>query len=151
MLLLTMLPWLNQCILYIKRRLRDWRTQKCNPFFGAESPLRCTGLQSTSFHAAQYSSDSSDFPKFRASINHGTVIAPMHFCIKRRLREWRTRKCNPCFNAKSPLRCTGLHNTWFHAAPYRADSSDFPKFGAPSTMVPWLLQCVFNIKRKLRE
>ena len=30
-LLLTMVPGLHQCILYIKRELREWRTQKCNP------------------------------------------------------------------------------------------------------------------------
>ena len=32
----------------------------------------------TRFHAASYRADSADFPKFGASFNHGTVIAPMH-------------------------------------------------------------------------
>ena len=77
-LILTMLPWLHQCILYIKRKLREWGTQKCNPWFGTKSPLRSTGLQNTRFHSAPYSADSADFPKIGASFNHGTMIAPMH-------------------------------------------------------------------------
>ena len=77
-LLLTMVPLLHQCILYIKRKLPECRTQKCNPWFGAKSALCRTGLQITQFHAAPYTAYSADFPKVGNSFNHGTVIAPMH-------------------------------------------------------------------------
>ena len=33
----------SNAILHMKRKLREWRTQKCNPCFGAESPPRSTG------------------------------------------------------------------------------------------------------------
>ena len=79
---------MHQSILYIKRKLWERRTHKCNSYFGAKSPLRSTGLQLTwfytapyradSFHAAAYRADSADLPKIGASFNHGTVIAPMH-------------------------------------------------------------------------
>ena len=75
---LNIVPWLQQCILYMKRKLRECRAQKGNPCFGAKSPLCSTGLQSTRFQAARYRADSADFQKFGASYNHGIVIAPMH-------------------------------------------------------------------------
>ena len=49
----TVVPCLHQCNLYMERKLRRWRTQKCKPCFGAESPLRSTGLQTTGFHASR--------------------------------------------------------------------------------------------------
>ena len=125
----TMVPWLHQCILYMKRKLRECRTQKFNRWFGAKSPLCSTGLQSTRFHAAivvptvQISRDSwilkSMVPWLQQCI----------YYIKRKLREWRTQKCYRWFGAKSPLRSTGLQITRFHAVAYRSDSADFPKSG----------------------
>ena len=60
------------------------------------------------------------------------MVLWLHQCIlyiKTKLREWRAQKCNRCFGAKSPLRCTGQQNSRFHAAPSRAYSADFPKLG----------------------
>ena len=125
-----MVPWLHQCIFNIKRKLPEWRTQKCNLWFGAKSQLRSTGLQNARFHAAQYRANSADLPKFGAFL---TLVPWLHQCIlyiKRKLRVLRTQKRNPWFGAKSPLRSTGLQNTLFHSAPYSADSADFPKIGA---------------------
>ena len=45
---------MHQCNLCMKRKLLEWRTQKCNPSFGAESSLRSTGQQTTGFHASPY-------------------------------------------------------------------------------------------------
>ena len=59
----AMVPCLHQSILYIKRKLRDWRVQKCNPCFGAKSLLRSTGLQSTRIHASPYRADSANLPR----------------------------------------------------------------------------------------
>ena len=129
-LLLTIVPWLYQCTFYIKRKLREWRPQKYNPWFGAKSPLRCTGLQNTRFHAAPYTAYIVDFPKLWASFNHGTMIAPIYFLYPKKLLEWRTHKCNLWYGAKSPLRSTGMQNSGFHTVRYRANCADFPKFGA---------------------
>ena len=49
---------------------------------------------------------------------------------KRKLMVCRAQKCNPCFDATSPLRSTGLQRTLFHAAPYRADSRNLREFEA---------------------
>ena len=71
----SMGPCLHQSNLYMKRKLRKWRTHKCNPCFGAESPLRTTGLQTTRFHAAPYRADSATLRKLGATFRHGTVFA----------------------------------------------------------------------------
>ena len=189
-----MVTCLHQWNVYIKRKLRVYSSHKCNPCFGAKSPLRSTDLQTTLFHAAPYRADSTTLWEFGAIYRHGTVFAPieclyqkeakgiraqkcnpcsvqkahiavqackepcfmqhcigptvqicgnsglpipmvpcLHQCnvyIKSKLRICRADKCNPCFGAKRPLRITGLQRTRFHAAPYRADSTNLREFGA---------------------
>ena len=60
----------------MKRKLRKWRTQECNPCFGAESPLRSTGLQTTGFHASPYRAVSVNLRKLGATFHRGNVFAP---------------------------------------------------------------------------
>ena len=187
-------PCLHQSNPYI-RKLREWRTQKCNPCFGAESPPLSTGQQTTRFHAAPYGTVSANLRKVGASFRRGTVFAPIQstyekeatgmenpkmqslfWCrkptsqyapanypgfmqrrmgpsvqicgksglpfaevpclhqsnlhMKRKLREWRTQKCNPCFGAESPPRSTRLQTTRFYAAPYGTVSANLRKVGA---------------------
>ena len=144
-------PWLHQSILYIKRQLREWRAEKCNPCFGAKSLLRSTGLQSIRFYAVPYRET------VQISGNSGLTFAMAPWLhqfilyIKGTLREWRAQKCNPCFGAKSPLRSKGLQSTRFHSAPYRPTVQIWWNSGLPFAMVPWLHQCILDIKRKLRE
>ena len=123
-------PCLHQSNLHMKRKLREWRTQKCNPCFGAESPPRSTGQQTTRFHAAPYRTVSANFPKVGASFRRGTVFAPIQSTYEKEATGMETQKCNPCFGAESPPRSTGQQTTRFHAAPYRTVSANFPKVGA---------------------
>ena len=50
--------------------------------------------------------------------------------IKSRLRVCRAQKCNPSFGLKTPPRIVGLRRTLFHAAQYRADSTNLREFEA---------------------
>ena len=61
----------------MKRKLREWRTQKCNTCFGAESPPRSTRLQTIRFHAAPYWTVSANLRKVGASYRRGTGFAPI--------------------------------------------------------------------------
>ena len=72
----TVVPCLHQRNLYMKRKLREWRTQKCNPCFGEESPLRSTGLQTTGFHASTYKAVRVNLRKLRVTFHRGIVFAP---------------------------------------------------------------------------
>ena len=61
----------------MKRKIREWRTQKFNPCFGAEIPLRSTGMQTNRFHAAQYKAVSANLRKLGASFGRDTVFVQM--------------------------------------------------------------------------
>ena len=68
---------MHQSNLHMKRKLREWRTQKCNPCFGAESPPCSTRLQTTRFHAAPYGTVSANLRKVGTLFRRGTVFAPI--------------------------------------------------------------------------
>ena len=68
----------------MKRKLREWRTQKCNPSFGAESPPRSTRLQTIRFHSAPDWTVSANLRKVGASFCRGTVFAPIQLTYVRR-------------------------------------------------------------------
>ena len=60
----------------MKRKLREWRTQKCNPCFGAESPLHSTGQQTSGFHASPYIAVSVNLRKLGVTFHRGTAFEP---------------------------------------------------------------------------
>ena len=175
----SMVPCLHQCNLDIQRKLRECRAQKCNPCFGAKSPLRsknspflysavdgrqykfagvrgylsswyrvCTNailiskgssgnaepkrVNLVSVQKAHFAVRSCKQPGFMprrkwqliqvcAFSGLPFVMVPcLRQCnvdIKRKLRECRAQKCNPCFGAKSPLLSTGLQTAPFYTAP----------------------------------
>ena len=125
----AMVPCLHQNNLYTKRKLRELRTQNCNPCFGEVNPLRSTGRKLHTFmqrgieRTVQIYGNSGLPFAMVPCLHHGNLST------KRRLREWKTQKCNPCFGAVSPLRSTGPQTTHFHAARYRADSANLRKLG----------------------
>ena len=45
----AVVPDVHQSNGYIKRKLREWRAQKCNALVGAEIALTCAGSQTTPF------------------------------------------------------------------------------------------------------
>ena len=113
----AMVPCLHQSNVYIHRKLRVWSAQKCIPLVGAKSSLTCAGLQTT--------------PSF-AEIR--VYLIPMVPClhksidyIKRKLREWRVRKCIHLVGAKPSLTCTGLQTTTSHVSQYRAENGNLRK------------------------
>ena len=106
--LFTMVPCLHQCNVYIKRKLRECRAQKCNSCFGAKSPLRSTDCKPPGFMQRRLGST---VQIYRSSGLIFAMVPFLHQCniyIKRKLRECRAQNCNTCFGAKSPLHSTGL-------------------------------------------
>ena len=52
--LISMVPCLHQGNIYIKRKLRVWRDQKCIPLVGAIIPLTCACRQNAPSRGRQY-------------------------------------------------------------------------------------------------
>ena len=188
----------------MKRKLREWRTQKCNPCFREKAHLAFVpGQQTTRFHAAPYGTVSANLRRsgipfaevpfctnpiyIWGSYGNGepknailVLVQKAHLAVrasklpgfmqrrmgpsvqicgksglpfaevpclhqsnlhmKRKLREWRTQKCNPCFGAESPPRSTRLQTTRFYAAPYGTVSANLRTVFAP-------IQCKFAESR----
>ena len=145
-LAIAMVPCLHQWNAYIKRKLRVCIARKCNPCYCAKSSLRSTDLQRTRFHSAPYSADSTTLRNLVLPIDMVLCLHQCNVYIKRKLTVCSAQKCNPSFGAKRPLRSTDLKITRFHAAPYRADSTNLREFGASyrhgTVFVP--MECLYQ-------
>ena len=75
-----------------EKEATEMKNQKCNPCFGAESPLRNTGLQTTGFHATPYRAFSVNLWKFGATLHRGTVFAPMQSIYEKEATEMENPK-----------------------------------------------------------
>ena len=108
--LICMVWGLHQRNIYIKRKLRVWRDQKCIPLVGAITPLNCAVRHNNLSRGRQYRAQNGKFGKLGRTYGHGTVFAPRKY-TKRKLRVWRDQKCIPLVGAIIPLTCAGRQNT----------------------------------------
>ena len=73
---ITMAPRLHQTNGYIQRKLRVYRTQKCNALVGAETVLSSVGQQTNPFHGGKYKAENGNMRNFGHTNPHGTTFAP---------------------------------------------------------------------------
>ena len=74
---IVMVPCLHRCNVYIVRKLRVWRAQKCNFLVSAKTAPTVTDQQTTPCFAAPFLASNRNFENFAATNRHGTVFAPM--------------------------------------------------------------------------
>ena len=80
---MAMVPCLQQGYIYIIRKLRVWRDQKCIPLVGAITPLNCAGHHSTPSRGMQYRAQNGNFGKLGWTYVHGTVFAPRKYLYQK--------------------------------------------------------------------
>ena len=73
---IAMVPFLHQGNVYIKRKPRVWRQQKCISLVGGETPLTCVGRHTTPSHGGRYSAENGNLRKLGWTDRHGTMFAP---------------------------------------------------------------------------
>ena len=78
-LLFAMIPGLLQCKVYVKRKLRVWRAQKCNFLVSSKTAPTGTGQHTIPCLAALYLVSNRNFQNFGATYRHGTVLAQMQY------------------------------------------------------------------------
>ena len=78
-----MVPCFLQGNIYIKRKLRVWRDQKCIPFVGAITALNSEGRQSTPSRGRQYRAQNGKFGNLGRTYGHGTVFAPRKYLYQK--------------------------------------------------------------------
>ena len=81
--LISMLPCLHQNNIYTKRKLREWRDQKCIPLVGVIIPLNCAGRHNTPSRVRQYRAQNGKFGKLRLPYGHGTVFAARKYLYQK--------------------------------------------------------------------
>ena len=127
-----MVPCLHQGNVYMKRKLRVWRAQKCSTLVGAETPPTCASWQTTPSHGGWYRAANGNLRKLWLTYRHGTGFAPrqcLYIYIQMKLRIWREQKCIPLVNGETPLTCAGRQTSPSHGRRYRADNRNLCKLG----------------------
>ena len=119
---------LHQGNIYIKRKLRVWRDQKCIPLVGAIIPLvravKIPRLEGGSIGPRTESLVNWDGPMAMVPCLHqGNIYT------KRKLRVWTDQKCIPLVGAITPLNCAGRHITPSRGRQYRNQNGKFGKLG----------------------
>ena len=74
-----MLPRLDQRNGNIKRKLREWRVQKCITLLAVDTVLTSAGPQTTPCHGGQYRVQRGNLRNFGPTKPHGTAFAPMQW------------------------------------------------------------------------
>ena len=70
-------------IYYIKRKLRVWRDQKYFALVDSQTPLTCTGLQTTPSQGSQYRPENGNLRKLGWTYRRGTVVAPRQYLYEK--------------------------------------------------------------------
>ena len=74
---------LHQCNGYIKRKLREWRDQKCIALVGADTVLTSAGPQTTPCHGGQNRVRRKNLRNFGPTKPHGTAFTPMQWLYQK--------------------------------------------------------------------
>ena len=91
---------LHQGNIYIKRKLRVWRDQKCIPLVGAITPFNCAGRHNTPSRGRQYRAQNGKVGTLGRTYGHGTVFAPRKYLYQKeatgmeRLEMYSVSRCN---------------------------------------------------------
>ena len=113
-----MVPCFHNRNVYIKRKLRVWRTQKCIALVCEKTPPTCVGLQTTPFHGWQYMKGNGNMQNFGPTNPHCTVSAPKQCLYQKEATGMRRPKMycsclsrNPtylCRSANYPVSCVAV-------------------------------------------
>ena len=73
---IPMVQRLHQSNAFIKRKLGEWKAQKCNAIVGAYTVLSSAGLQTTPFHGGQHRAKNGNMRNLGPTKPQGTAFAP---------------------------------------------------------------------------
>ena len=125
-----MVPCLHQSNVYIKRKLRAWRVQKCIPLVGAKISLTCAGLQMTPSHVSQYRAENGNLRKSGSTFCHGTMFPPKQCLHQNQATGMESLKMYSFRRWKTSVTCAGLQTTPSHVSQYRAENGNLRKSGS---------------------
>ena len=113
-----MVPHLHQTNGYIKRKLRVYKTQKCNAIVGAETVLSSAGQQTTPFMGRIIGLRMEVCEISGLPIPMVPRLQQSNGYIQRKLRVRRARKCNALVGAETIPSSARPQTTLFHGGQY---------------------------------
>ena len=110
---IPMVPRLHQSNGYIKRKLREWRVQKCIALVGADTVLTTAWPQTTLFHGG-YRAQNGNMRNFGPTNPHGTALAPKQWLYQNEATGMESSKCIALVGADTVLTTAWKESTPFH-------------------------------------
>ena len=104
----AMVPCFHQGSIYMKRKIRVWKDQKCICLVDAKTSLTCAGRQTTTFQGTRHRAENANLRKLGWTYRLGTVFAPRQYLYQKEA----TGIERP--DMYSPRRCT---NTFYLCGP----------------------------------
>ena len=126
---IPMVPRLHQSNVYLKRKLRVLRAQKCIALVGAETVLTSAGPQTTPFHGGSIGPEIEIFETSSLPIHMVPRLHQSNGYIRRNVLVWTAQKCIALFGAGTVLTSPGALTAPFHGGQYRAENVNIRNFG----------------------
>ena len=126
---IAMIPCLQQGNIYIKRKLRVWRDQKCIPLVGAKCPLTCASRQTTPSQGTRYTAKNANLSKLGGPIAMVPCLHQGNIYMKKKLRVWTDQKYIPLLGAQTPIGCACRQTTPSQRSRYWPEIGNLRKFG----------------------
>ena len=104
---ITMVPCLHQGNIYIKRKLRVWRDQKCIPLVGAGTPVTCVGRQTTPSQGRQHRAENENLRKLGWTYHHDTMFVLRQYLYQKKATGMERPKIYSHSQCKDPTNLCG--------------------------------------------
>ena len=114
----TIVQFLHQSNVYIKRKVGLWRARKFIPLVGAKSALTCACPQTTLSHVMWYMAKKGNLGKFGPTFRHGAVFVPKQYLYQKETRamesskmyssRWCKKRTYLCGSTNYPVSCKAL-------------------------------------------
>ena len=124
-----MVPSLHQSNIYVRKKLRVWKGQKCIPLVSAKTLLTWAGQQTTTSQVSHYKAENGNLQKSGYTFCHGTVFAPKQYLYRKEATGMESPKMYSSHWCKI-LTCAGLQTTPSHVSQYRAENENLRKSGS---------------------
>ena len=105
-----MVRCLHQGNIYIKRKIREWRDQKCICLVGAKTPVTCAGRQTIPSQGRRYRVENGNLRKLGRAYRDGTVFAPWQYLYLKEASGMESPKMNFPSRCKNPSYLCGTSN-----------------------------------------
>ena len=145
-----MVPWLHQSNIYIKRKLRVWRDQKCISLVSAKPQLPVRAVKLPRLKRGGMGSRAETCVNWKGPIAMVPCLHQGNIYIKMKLRVWREQKCIPIIGAKAHLPVRAVKLPRLKGGGIWPRTETCINWGGLMAMVPCLHQGNIYIKCKLR-